>query len=105
MQTHNLVINMADKKLRAEAAKRSIVFVSMDDVKTLASSLRVHDRLMANPETKLSGIEDYGVSNLSFQQRLELQEQQLAMLYLLRKIKQKKGGGEAESTGRGREVA
>ena len=86
---------MADKnidswtleELRAEAGKRSIVFVSKDGVKTLAGKLRVHDRLMVNPgddvlaeETELSGIEDNGVSNLSFQQRLEIQERHLAML-------------------------
>jgi len=85
MQAHNSVIIMADKntdynswkleELRAEAGKRSIFFVSKDGVKTLASKLKVHDRLMANPgnddleETELSGMEDYGVSNLSFQQR------------------------------------
>lgn len=61
------------EELRAAAGKRSIVFVSKDSVKTLASKLKEHDRLMANPgdddleETELSGIEDYGVSNLSFQ--------------------------------------
>ena len=79
------------EELRAEAEKRSIVFVSKDGVKTLASKLRVHDRLMGNPsddvlaeETELSGIEDNGVSNLSFHQRLEIQERQLAMLDLQR---------------------
>lgn len=53
----------------------------------LAGKLRLHDRLMVNPghdvlaeETELSGIEDNGVNNLSFQQRLEIQERQLAML-------------------------
>ena len=48
--------------LRAEVEKRSIVFVSKDGVKTLASKLKVHDRLMGNPgddvlaeETELGG--------------------------------------------------
>ena len=35
--------------LRAEASERSISFVSKDGIKTLASKLRVHDKLMANP--------------------------------------------------------
>jgi len=82
------------EEVRAEARKRSIVFVSKQGVRTVASKLCVHDRLMANPgdddlaeETVLNGIEDDGVSNLSFRQRLELQERQLAMLHFRRKIK------------------
>ena len=61
------------EELRAEASNRSIVFISKDGVRTLASRLRVHDRLMANPgddyaaeETELRGMEDEGLSNLSF---------------------------------------
>ena len=37
------------EELRAEASNRSIVFISKDGVRTMASRLRVHDRLMANP--------------------------------------------------------
>ena len=111
-QTHILVI-MAEKntdysswtleELRAEAERRSIVFVSKDGVRTLTSKLRVHDRLMGNPcddvlaeETELGGIEDNGVSNLSFQQRLEMQERQLAMLDLQRKMKLEERDAERE---------
>ena len=37
------------EKLRAEASERSINFSSKDGVKTLASKLRVHDKLMTSP--------------------------------------------------------
>ena len=47
-------------------------------------------------ETELSGIEDNGVSNLSFQQRLEIQERQLAMLDLKRKTKLEEREAERE---------
>ena len=91
------------EELRAEASNRSIVFISKDGVKTLASRLRVHDRLMANPgddyaaeETELRGMEDEGLSNLSFRQRLELQERQIAMLDLRRQIKLEEREAERE---------
>ena len=88
--------------LRIEASRRSIAFISKDGIKTLASKLRVHDKLMTQIEThSIEGIEPIGtgeepVSGISFEQRLRLQEYELQMLELRRKIQQEKREAEKE---------
>ena len=88
--------------LRIEASRRSIAFISKDGIKTLASKLRVHDKLMTQIETdSIEGIEPIGtgeepVSGISFEQRLRLQENELQMLELRRKIQQEEREAEKE---------
>ena len=84
-----LGISMAEKsfdykswsleELRAEARKRFILFTRKDGVKTLASKLRMHDRLMSekesNTEEKLEfeeTVDEEEASDLTFDQRLQL---------------------------------
>ena len=75
--------------LRDEASKRSIYFSSKDAVKTLASKLRVFDRLaqsLGDAGGKENFAEESLSTSLSFEQRLQLQEHELQMLELRRKI-------------------
>ena len=76
--------------LRTEASNRSICFTSKDGVKTLASKLRVHDKLMANPGDACTGGEEMEEteteSNLTYEQQLQLQERELMMLKLRREM-------------------
>ena len=79
------------QNLRDEAAKRMIYFSSKDGVKTLASKLRTHDRLGQSLDD--AGEKEYLAgepldSGLSFEQRLQLQEREMQMLELRRKISQ-----------------
>ena len=84
-----LGISMAEKsidykswtleELRAEARKRFILFTQKDGVKTLASKLRMHDKLMSEkePNTEETAVSEETVdeekaSNLTFDQRLQL---------------------------------
>lgn len=67
------------EELRAEARKRFILFTRKDGVKTLASKLRMHDRLMSekesNTEEKLEfeeTVDEEEASDLTFDQRLQL---------------------------------
>ena len=91
--------------LRAEARKRSLLFVRKDGVKTLASKLRMHDRLMrsespaaAAKELDFSATEDKTelLNELSFEQEMKLQERELAVLELRRKIMQDERDAEME---------
>ena len=75
--------------LRDEASKRSIYFSSKDGVRTLASKLRVFDRLgqsLGDAQENLA--EEALGTSLSFEQRLQLQERELQMLELRKKISQ-----------------
>ena len=84
-----LGISMAEKsidykswsleELRAEARKRFILFTQKDGVKTLASKLKMHDKLMSEKEanTEESAVSEETVDeeragNLTFDQRLQL---------------------------------
>ena len=65
--------------LRAEARKRSIVFVNKDGVKTLASKLRTHDALMLDESpmaheevASRTDEDDQDIHRLTFDQRLQL---------------------------------
>ena len=67
------------EELRAEARKRFILFTQKDGVKTLASKLRMHDRLMSEKEPNMEQKADYEetvdedkASDLTFDQRLQL---------------------------------
>ena len=86
--------------LRAEASNRSICFTSKDGIKTLASKLRVHDKLMANPGDVITGDEEMEQTetegNLTIEQRLQLQERELMMLELRRKMQMEKREAEKE---------
>ena len=86
--------------LRAEASNRSICFTSKDGIKTLASKLRVHDKLMANPGDVITGDEEMEQTetegNLTFEQRLQLQERELMMLELRRKMQMEEREAEKE---------
>lgn len=77
--------------LRDEASKRSIYFSSKDGVKTLSSKLRVFDRLgqsLSDAREKENLAEETLSTSLSFEQRLQLQERELQMLELRKKISQ-----------------
>ena len=77
--------------LRDEASKRSIYFSSKDGIKTLASKLRVFDRLgqsLGDAGEKENLAEESLSTSLSFEQRLQLQERELQMLELRKKISQ-----------------
>ena len=83
--------------LKGEARKRSILFIGKDGVKTLASKLRMQDRLMrcerpaaVAKELYFSATEDKteSLNELSFEQQVKSQEQELALLELRRKIMQ-----------------
>ena len=77
--------------LRDEATKRCIYFPRKDGVKTLASRLRTFDRLGQSSgdegenENLAKSAQD---TSLSFEQRLQLQEREMQMLELRRKISQ-----------------
>ena len=67
------------KSCRAEARKRFILFTQKDGVKTLASKLRMHDRLMAEKESNTEEkveyeetVDEEEASDLTFDQRLQL---------------------------------
>ena len=76
--------------LRVEATRRSIYFSSKDGVKTLASKLRTSDRIGQSFDAQeREDITDKTLdTNLSYEQRLQLQERELQMLELRRKISQ-----------------
>ena len=65
--------------LRTEASNRSICFTSKDGIKMVASKLRVHDKLMANPDNVFTGGEEMEQTetegNLTFEQRLQLKNE------------------------------
>ena len=87
--------------LRTEASNRSLCFTaSKDGIKTLASKLRVHDELMANPGDAFTGGKEMEETetegNLTFEQRLQLKEQELMMLELCRKMQMKEREAERE---------
>ena len=84
-----LGISMAEKnvdykswsleELRAEAKKRFVLFTQKDGVKTLASKLRAHDKLMSKKaditeekEDSDETVDEDKASNLTFDQRLQL---------------------------------
>ena len=84
-----LRISMAEKssdykswsldELRAEARKRFVLFTSKDGVKTVASKLRTHDKLMSEKEPiteekadSVQTVDEEKASNLTFDQRLQL---------------------------------
>ena len=104
------VLSMAEKSidykswsledLRTEAGNRSICFTSKDGIKTLASKLRVHDKLMANPDDACTGGEEIEEteteSNLTFEQQLQLQERELMMLKLRREMQMEEREAERE---------
>ena len=67
------------EELRAEARKRFIHFTQKDGVKTLASKLRTHDKLMSEKEaiteeTAVSEetVDEERAGKLTFDQRLQL---------------------------------
>jgi len=69
----------SSEELRARARKRFILFTQKDGVKTLASKLRMHNKLMSekepNTEEKADSeetVDKEKVSNLTFDQRLQL---------------------------------
>lgn len=76
--------------LRDEATKRSIYFSSKDGVKTLASKLRTFDRIgeSFDAQERENLAEGTLETSLNFEQRLQLQERELQMLELRRKISQ-----------------
>ena len=86
--------------LRTEASNRSICFTSKDGIKTLASKLRVHDKLMANPGDESAGGEEMEEteteSNLTYEQQLQLQERELMMLKLRREMQMEEREAERE---------
>ena len=86
--------------LRTEAGNRSICFTSKDGIKTLASKLRLHDKLMANPGDACTGGEEIEEteteSNLTFEQQLQLQERELMMLKLRREMQMEEREAERE---------
>ena len=87
------------EELRSEATKRAILLISKDGVKTLASKLRAHDRLMKGgtsdvaEQMETSQIEE---SDLSFDQRLQIHEREIELLELQRKIRQEEREAERE---------
>ena len=99
------------QELRDETTRRCIYFPRKVGVKTLASRLRTFDRLgqSSGDEGENENLaESAQDSSLSFEQRLQLQEREMQMLELRRKISQeqrelrelereapgRKGGGE-----------
>ena len=99
------------QELRDEATRRCIYFPRKDGVKTSASRLRMFDRLgqSSGDEGENENLaESAQDTSLSFEQRLQLQEREMQMLELRRKISQeqreirelereapgRKGGGE-----------
>ena len=79
------------QELRDEASKRSIYFSSKDGVRTLASKLRVFDRLgqsLGDAGEKENLAEETLSTSLSFEQRLQLQERKFQMLELRKKLSQ-----------------
>ena len=79
------------QELRDEATRRRIYFPRKDGVKTLASKLRTFDRSGqssgdAGENENLA--ESAPDTSLSFEQRLQLQEREMQMLELRRKISQ-----------------
>ena len=69
----------SSEEFRAEARKRFILFTQKDGVKTLASKLRTHDKLMSekepNTEEKADSeetVDEENASNITFDQRLQL---------------------------------
>ena len=88
--------------LRTEASKRQIAFVSKDGVKTLASKLRVHDRLLSG-EDAVEG-QEMAPTDLNLEQRLRLQERELEMLELRRKIMQEEREAEREKREHQRQI-
>ena len=67
------------EELRAEAKKRFVLFTRKDGVKTLASKLRTHDKLMSKKaditeekEDSDETVDEDKESNLTFDQRLQL---------------------------------
>ena len=87
------------EELRSEATKRATLLISKDGVKTLASKLRAHDRLMKGgtsdvaEQMETSQIEE---SDLSFDQRLQIHEREIELLELQRKIRQEEREAERE---------
>ena len=81
-------------------SNRSICFTSKDGIKTLASKLRVHNKLMANPGDVFTGGEEMKQTetegNLTFEQQWQLQERELMMLELCRKMQMKEREAERE---------
>ena len=79
------------QELGDEATRRCIYFPRKDGVKTLASRLRTFDRLGQSSGDE-GGNENLAESaqdtSLSFEQRLQLQEPEMQMLELQRKISQ-----------------
>ena len=78
----------SSEELRAEAKKRFVLFTQKDGVKTLASKLRTHDKLMSKKADITEEKEDFDESvdedkesNLTFDQRLQLLqlERQISM--------------------------
>ena len=76
------------EELRAEAKKRFVLFTRKDGVKTLASKLRTHDKLMSKKaditeekEDSDETVDEDKESNLTFDQRLQLLqlERQISM--------------------------
>ena len=76
------------EELRAEAKKRFVLFTQKDGVKTLASKLRTHDKLMSKKaditeekEDSDETVDEDKESNLTFDQRLQLLqlERQISM--------------------------
>ena len=79
------------QELRDEATRRCIYFPRKDGVKTLASRLRTFDRLgqSSGDEGENENLaESAQDTSLSFEQRLQLQEPEMRMLELRRKISQ-----------------
>ena len=77
------------QELRDEATKRCIYFPRKDGVKILASRPRTFDRL-GQSSGDVAGNENLAESaadtSLSFEQRLQLQEREMQMLELRKKI-------------------
>ena len=77
------------QELRDEATKRCIYFPRKDGVKILASRPRTFDRL-GQSSGDVGGNENLAESaadtSLSFEQRLQLQEREMQMLELRKKI-------------------
>ena len=76
--------------LRAEATKRNIYFSSKDGVKTLASKLRTSDRIGQSFDAQeRENLADKSLdTSLSYDQILQLQQREMQMLELRRKISQ-----------------
>ena len=77
------------QELRDEATRRSIYFPRKDGVKTLASRLRAFDRLGQSSGDEGENenlVESAQDTSLSFDQRLQLQDREMQMLELRRKI-------------------